>query len=131
VASRLEEDSIAGLMRAPSSTALPQLVTEGFTAHAALWTAATGSTKSSSIFTSCAGSSGGLIVIDDNWAPSVRTAVRYYEQNLGWTVIPDAFARGTVVTNGAGPTAEPVTRCKALRLPDPSFEPPSTEFHPF
>jgi hypothetical protein len=133
VASRLEEDSIAGLMRAPSSTALPQLVTEGFTAHAAF---VDGSHRFHEVFVDLyflrrIVRPGGLIVIDDNWAPSVRTAVRYYEQNLGWTVIPDAFARGTVVTNGAGPTAEPVTRCKALRLPDPSFEPPFTEFHPF
>jgi hypothetical protein len=36
----------------------------------------------------------GLIVIDDYWAPSVRTAVHDYEQHLGWTAIPGASASG-------------------------------------
>jgi len=71
-----------------------------------------------------------LIVIDDNWAPSVRTAVHYYEQNLGWTELPDAFASGTLWTVGAGPAAEAVPRCRAFRLPDSSFEPPFEEFRP-
>ena len=74
---------------------------------------------------------GGLIVLDDDWAPSVRTAARYYEQNLGWMAIPDAFADGTFWTVGRDPAAEAVPRCRALRLPDPSFEPPFEEFHPF
>lgn len=46
---------------------------------------------------------GGLVVVDDDWAPSVRTAVRYYEQNLGWTAIPDVFACGTLLTIGDDP----------------------------
>jgi hypothetical protein len=71
---------------------------------------------------------GGLIVIDDTWAPSVRTAVHYYEQNLGWTAIPDAFASGNLWTIGAGLAAEAEPRCRALRLPDPSFEPHFEEF---
>jgi hypothetical protein len=72
---------------------------------------------------------GGSIVLDDAWARSVRTAVRYYERNLGWTVIPDAFADGTFGTIGRDPTAEAVPRCRALRLPGPSFEPPFEDFH--
>jgi hypothetical protein len=53
---------------------------------------------------------GGLIVIDDDWTPSVRTALRYYEQNLGWTAIPDTFASGTLRHIGDSPTGQPVPR---------------------
>lgn len=126
-------DAIATLVPAASSIALPQLVTEGLVADAAF---VDGSHRFHEVFVDFyflrkIVRPGGLIVIDDNWAPSVRTAVRYYEQNLGWTVVPDAFAGGTMVTIGADPRGTPVTRGKALRLPDPSFEPPFEEFHPF
>jgi hypothetical protein len=73
---------------------------------------------------------GGVIVLDDDWTPSVRTAIRYYERNLGWTAIPAAFADGTVRTIGGDPAAEAVPRCRALRLPDPPVE-PFEEFRPF
>jgi hypothetical protein len=72
---------------------------------------------------------GGLIVIDDNWAPSVRTAVHYYEQNLGWTAIPHAFASGTPRATSPGLAARAVARCQALRLPD-SFGHPDTGRRP-
>ena len=126
-------DSIARLMLAPSSIALPQLVTEGLVADAAF---VDGSHRFHEVFVDFyflrkIVRPGGLIVIDDNWVPSVRTAVHYYEQNLGWTEIPDAFASGTPWTIGAGLAAEPVPRCTAFRLPDPSFEPPFEEFRPF
>jgi predicted O-methyltransferase YrrM len=126
-------DSIASLMIAPSSIALPQLVTEGFIADAAF---VDGSHRFHEAFVDLyflrkIVRPGGLIVVDDDWAPSVRTAVRYYEQNLGWAAIPDAFADGTLSTIAADPTAEAVPRCRALRLPDPSFEPPFEQFHPF
>jgi predicted O-methyltransferase YrrM len=126
-------DSIANLMVAPSSIALPQLVTEGVTADAAF---VDGSHRFHEVFVDLyflrkIVRPGGLIVLDDDWAPSVRTAVRYYEQNMGWTAIPDAFANGTPRTIGDDPAAEAVPRCRALRLPDPSFEPPFEEFHPF
>jgi predicted O-methyltransferase YrrM len=116
-------DSIARLMVAPSSIALPQLVTEGLRADAAF---VDGSHRFHEVFVDLyflrkIVRAGGLIVLDDNWTPSVRTAVNYYERNLGWTALPDAFASETVVT----------TRCTALRLPDPSFEPPFEDFHPF
>jgi predicted O-methyltransferase YrrM len=126
-------DSVATLMLAPSSIALPQLVTEGFIADAAF---VDGSHRFHEVFVDLyflrkIVRPGGLIVLDDNWAPSVRSAVHYYEQNLGWTAIPDAFAGGTVVTVGADPTAEPMTRCTAFRLPNLPFEPSFQEFHPF
>jgi hypothetical protein len=46
---------------------------------------------------------GGLVVIDDDWWPSMHTAVQDYEQNTGWKVIPDAFAGETI---GVGPHGE-------------------------
>ncbi|MFC9911367.1 class I SAM-dependent methyltransferase [Streptomyces sp. NPDC127197] len=126
-------DSIAALMLTPSSIALPQLLAEGLVADAAF---VDGSHRFHEVFVDLyflrkIVRPGGLIVIDDDWAPSVRTAVHYYERNLGWTVIPDTFPSGTGTTVVAGPQARPVTRCKALRLPDPSFEPPFEEFRAF
>jgi predicted O-methyltransferase YrrM len=126
-------DSVATLMLAPSSIALPHLVAEGLAADAAF---VDGSHRFHEVFVDLyflrkVVRPGGLIVLDDAWAPSVRTAVHYYEQNLGWTAIPDAFAGGTMVTIGAEPTATPVTRCTAFRLPDVAFEPAFEDFHPF
>jgi hypothetical protein len=57
--------------------------------------------------------------------------VRYYERNLGCTAVPGAFAEGTFWPIGLDPAAEAVPRCRALRLPDPPFEPGFEEFHPF
>jgi predicted O-methyltransferase YrrM len=126
-------DSIATLMHAPSSIALPQLVTEGLVADAAF---VDGSHRFHEVFVDLYFlrkiiRPGGLIVLDDNWAPSVRAATHYYEQNLGWTAIPDAFDGGTLRTIGDDPAAEAVPRCKALRLPDALVEPPFLEFSPF
>ncbi|MFE0331239.1 class I SAM-dependent methyltransferase [Streptomyces sp. NPDC058960] len=126
-------DSIASLMPTPSSIALPQLLAEGIRADAAF---VDGSHRFHEVFVDLyflrkIVRPGGLIVIDDDWAPSVRTAVRYYERNLGWTAIPDAFPGEAVTTAGAASPSEPRSRCKALRLPDPSFEPPFEEFHAF
>ncbi|MFE2432671.1 class I SAM-dependent methyltransferase [Streptomyces sp. NPDC059373] len=126
-------DSIASLMLAPSSIALPQLITEGLAADAAF---VDGSHRFHEVFVDLyflrkIVRPGGLIVIDDAWASSVRTAVHYYERNLGWAGIPDAFPSKALTTVAADLWAEPVTRCKAIRLPDPSFEPPFGEFHAF
>jgi hypothetical protein len=46
-------------------------------------------------------------------------------------VIADAFAGATRTAVGRDPAAEVVPRCRALRLPDPPFEPPFEEFRPF
>ncbi|NGM12321.1 hypothetical protein [Verrucosispora sioxanthis] len=74
---------------------------------------------------------GGLIVMDDDWTPSVRTVVRYYERSLGWAAIPDAFTGGTLRNIGDDPAAELVPRCRAIRLPESMAEPPFEQFHPF
>jgi predicted O-methyltransferase YrrM len=74
----------------------------------------------------------GMIVVDDMWMPSVRTAVAYIERNLGATLEPDAFPnafhwrrrplnRG--VPSGTGDTA-------VLRLPSERPELRWDEFVP-
>ena len=128
-------DSITTLLLVPSSISLAQLATEDLSADAAF---VDGSHRFHEVFVDLYFlrkiiRPGGLVVIDDNWAPSVRNAVHYYEQNLGWTAIPGAFAEGTLWTIGAGREDEEkaVPRCRAFRLPDPSFEPPFEQFQPF
>lgn len=126
-------DSIAGLIRTWSSVALPHLVSQGLVADAAF---VDGSHRFHEVFVDLyylrkIVRPGGLIVVDDDWTPSVRTAVRYYEQHLGWTAIPDAFAGGTRRRIGDAPAAEAVARCRALRLPDELVEPPFEQFQPF
>ena len=126
-------DSIATLLVAPSSIALPRLVTDGLVADAAF---VDGNHRFHEVFVDLyflrkIVRPGGLIVLDDNWTPSIRTAVHYYQQNLGWTAIPGAFAGGTTKADGADPTADPVIRCRAFRLPDVAVEPPFASFHPF
>jgi predicted O-methyltransferase YrrM len=126
-------DSIASLVVAPSSSALARLASDGVVVDAAF---VDGSHRFHEVFVDLyflrkIVRPGGLIVTDDDWTPSVRTAVRYYEQNLGWTAIPNAFAGGTRWTIGRDPAAEAVPRCRALRLPDPPYEPPFEEFQPF
>jgi predicted O-methyltransferase YrrM len=126
-------DSIARLIRAWSSVALPELAAEGLVADAAF---VDGSHRFHEVFVDLyflrkIVRPGGLIVMDDDWTPSVRAAVRYYEQNLGWTAIPDAFVGGTLRNIGDDPTAETVPRCRAIRLPDALVEPPFEQFHPF
>jgi predicted O-methyltransferase YrrM len=125
--------SIARLSRAWSSVALPELVAEGLVADAAF---VDGSHRFHEVFVDLyflrkIVRPGGLIVMDDDWTPSVRTAVRYYEQNLGWTAIPDAFAGGTLRNIGDDPAAEAVPRCRALRLPGSLTEPPFEQFRPY
>jgi predicted O-methyltransferase YrrM len=126
-------DSIASLITAPSSIALSHLVTEGVVADAAF---VDGSHRFHEVFVDLyflrkIVRPGGLIVLDDDWASSVRTALRYYEQNLGFTPIPGAFDKGTCWHVDRDPAAESVPRCRAVRLPDRVFEPPFEEFRPF
>jgi predicted O-methyltransferase YrrM len=111
-------EPIARLMLQPSSLALPQLVAEGFTADAAF---VDGSHRFHEVFVDLyflrkLVRPGGIVVLDDHWWPSVATAARYFEMNLGWRAVPGAF-------DGA--------RLRALRLPDPPFEPPFEDFQPF
>jgi predicted O-methyltransferase YrrM len=111
-------DAIARLVPQPSSMALPQLVAEGSTAEAAF---VDGSHRFHEVFVDLyflrrIVRPGGVVVLDDHWWPSVGTAARYFEVNLGWRTVPGVF-------DGA--------RLRALRLPDPPFEPPFERFQPF
>jgi cephalosporin hydroxylase len=126
-------DDVASLTLTPSSIALPQLVSEGVSADAAF---VDGSHRFHEVFTDLyflrkIVRPGGLVVVDDDWTPSVRTAVRYYETNLGWRALPDAFADGTFRAIGDDPAAAHVPRCRALRLPAHEVEPPFDDFKPF
>ncbi|SHN48057.1 class I SAM-dependent methyltransferase [Cryptosporangium aurantiacum] len=126
-------DSITSLLTVPSSVALPQLLTDGVLADAAF---VDGSHRFHEVvvdlyFLRKIVRPGGLIVLDDDWTPSVRAAVRYYERNLGWAEVPGAFDSGTHRFIGDDPAGETVPRCRAMRLPDPSFEPPFEQFQPF
>jgi predicted O-methyltransferase YrrM len=120
-------DKIARLILQPSSMALPQLIAEGLTADAAF---VDGSHRFHEVFVDLyflrkIVRPGGLIVLDDHWWPSVRTAEHYFEINMGWRAVPGAFDAGTTDQETGR------TRLQALRLPDPSFEPPFEHFRPF
>jgi predicted O-methyltransferase YrrM len=120
-------DTIARLVRQPSSLALPQLVSQGLVADAAF---VDGSHRFHEVFVDLAFlrqivRPGGVIVLDDHHWPSVRTAAHYYEVNMGWRVVPGAFDAGTVDPR----TGQ--TRLRALRLPNPPFEPDFDRFQPF
>jgi predicted O-methyltransferase YrrM len=126
-------DAIAELVEMPSSLALAQLVADGVVADAAF---VDGSHRFHEVFVDLyflrkIVRPGGLVVLDDDWTPSVRAAVRYYEQNMGWTEVAGAFTDGTHETIRHDPAAVAVPRCRAVRLPDPSFEPPFGDFRPF
>jgi predicted O-methyltransferase YrrM len=120
-------DKIARLILQPSSMALPHLLAEGFTADAAF---VDGSHRFHEVFVDLyflrkIVRPGGLIVLDDHWWPSVRTAEHYFEINMGWRAVPGAFDAGTIDHETGG------TRLQALRLPDPRFEPSFEHFQPF
>jgi predicted O-methyltransferase YrrM len=107
--------------------ALPHLLAEGFTADAAF---VDGSHRFHEVFVDLyflrkIVRPGGLIVLDDHWWPSVRTAEHYFEINMGWRAVPGAFDAGTIDHETGG------TRLQALRLPDPRFEPSFEHFQPF
>jgi predicted O-methyltransferase YrrM len=55
----------------------------------------------------------GLIILDDVGLPSVATAIRYFDLNLGWQPVSLAG------------------RLTARRMPDEPFEPTFTDFKPF
>jgi predicted O-methyltransferase YrrM len=120
-------DSIARLVPQPSSMALPKLIEDGFTADAAF---VDGSHRFHEVFVDLyflrkVVRPGGIIVLDDHWWPSVRTAAHYFEINMGWRVIPGVFEGGTIDEATGRP------RAQALRLPDPPFEPAFEQFQPF
>jgi predicted O-methyltransferase YrrM len=120
-------DTIARLVQQPSSVALPQLVADGLTADAAF---VDGSHRFHEVFVDLyflrkIVRPGRIIVLDDHWWTSVRTAAHYFELNMGWEVVPGAFDGGTIDRQTRR------TRLQALRLPNPAFEPAFERFQPF
>jgi predicted O-methyltransferase YrrM len=114
-------EMIAELRTEWSSAVLPQLLAEGFVADAAF---VDGSHRFHEVFVDLyflrkLVRPGGLVLLDDTDAPSVGTAVRYFERNLGWAPVPGAFGAGTP------------GRCQAFRLPDSPAEPPFEDFRAF
>jgi predicted O-methyltransferase YrrM len=98
-----------------SSLALARLATEGFTADAAF---VDGSHRFHEVFIDLyflrnLVRPGGLIILDDAAWPSVATALRYYDLNLGWRPV------------------ELAGRLTARRLPKDLVEPAFTDFTPF
>jgi predicted O-methyltransferase YrrM len=120
-------DTIARLVLQPSSMALPRLVAEEFTADAAF---VDGSHRFHEVFVDLyflrkVVRPGRIIVLDDHWWPSVRTAEHYFELNMGWRAVSGAFDAGTIDHETGR------TRLQALRLPNPPFEPSFEHFQPF
>ena len=120
-------DSMARLLLQPSSLALARLVGEGLTADAAF---VDGSHRFHEVFVDLyflrrIVRPGGIVVLDDHWWPSVRTAEHYFEVNMGWRAVPGAFEAGTIDHATGYP------RLRALRLPDPPFEPAFERFQAF
>ncbi|HEY8454114.1 MAG TPA: class I SAM-dependent methyltransferase [Actinopolymorphaceae bacterium] len=118
---------VATLVTEPSSSALPKLVADEFSADAAF---VDGSHRFHEVFVDLyflrtIVKPGGLVILDDYWWPSVRTAVSYYETNLGWASVTDAFESVSLDRANGTP------RTRAFRLPDPAFEPRFDEFQAF
>lgn len=109
-------EDLCKLIRERSQVALPRLLAEGFVADAAF---VDGSHIFHNVFVDLAYLSdlvrpGGVVIMDDCDLPSVATAVRYFELNVGWTAESIAWP----------------TRLRAFRIPDP--KPASSEvFRPF
>lgn len=103
------------LIREASSIALARLAADGFVADAAF---VDGSHRFHEVFVDlyflrklvCPG---GLILLDDAAWPSVATALRYFDLNLGWRPVDIAG------------------RLTARRLPNEPFEPDFTDFKSF
>jgi predicted O-methyltransferase YrrM len=98
-----------------SSIALARLAAVGFTADAAF---VDGSHRFHEVFVDLyflrkLVRPGGLIILDDATWPSVATALRYFDLNLGWQPVSIAG------------------RLTARRLPDEPFEPAFTDFKSF
>lgn len=98
-----------------SSLVLPRLLGDGLAADAAF---VDGSHRFHEVFVDLyflrkLVRPGGLIILDDAALPSVASALRYFDLNLGWRAVSIAG------------------RLTARRLPDEPFEPDFTDFRPF
>jgi predicted O-methyltransferase YrrM len=113
VAAGLAEHTI--FVSEASSIVLARLMADGFTTDAAF---VDGSHRFHEVFVDLyflrkLVRPGGLLILDDAAWPSVATALRYFDLNLGWRPVDIAG------------------RLTARRLPDEPFEPAFTDFKPF
>ena len=109
--------SLCLLFEERSQIVLPRLLSDGFLADAAF---VDGSHIFHNVFVDLfylreLVRPGGLVILDDCSYPSVATAVRYFQVNVGWE--PE-------------PMPAP-TRLRAFRLPNPRTEPNFESFKPF
>ena len=109
--------SLCLLFEERSQIVLPRLLSDGFLADAAF---VDGSHIFHNVFVDLfylreLVRPGGLVILDDCSYPSVATAVRYFQVNIGWE--PE-------------PMPAP-TRLRAFRLPNPRTEPNFESFKPF
>jgi hypothetical protein len=117
---------ISELITERSQIALPQLLTGGLTVDAAF---VDGSHRFHEVFVDLyflrsLVSPGGLIVLDDHWWPSVATAARYYQRDLGWELL-DRLPGGSTGPDSGQP------RVRVLRLPAVPAEPAFDTLKPF
>jgi len=108
---------LCSLVEERSQIVLPRLLSDGFLADAAF---VDGSHIFHNVFVDLfylreLVRPGGLVILDDCSYPSVATAVRYFQVNVGWE--PE-------------PMPAP-TRLRAFRLPNPRTEPNFESFKPF
>lgn len=108
---------IARLVSERSQLVLPRLVTEGFVADAAF---VDGSHVFHNVFVDLyflgeLVRPSGLVILDDCQWPSVATAVRHFELNVGWRPV----------------TIPAFTRLSAYRLPEPRVDSRFEDFQPF
>ena len=108
---------LCSLFEERSQIVLPRLLNDGFLADAAF---VDGSHIFHNVFVDLfylreLVRPGGLVILDDCSYPSVATAVRYFQVNVGWE--PE-------------PMPAP-TRLRAFRLPNPRTEPNFESFKPF
>lgn len=64
---------------------------------------------------------GGVVVVDDMWQPSVRTAVAFYVENRGWEIMGDASPAAFRWVRSRRPWRRrpvPVNHVAALRMPE-------------
>ena len=107
------------LIEEASSIVLARLAGEGLTADAAF---VDGSHRFHEVFVDLyflrkLVRPGGLIVLDDAALPSVATALRYFDLNLGWSVLWDGWQRGgfpTCPSSPSLPTSSPFRNVRAL-----------------
>jgi predicted O-methyltransferase YrrM len=126
-------DALVSLIPVRSSVAVPKLIAEGVVADAAF---VDGDHRFHQVMLDLTllqevVRPGGLVLIDDYWASSVRTAVHYFVLNLGWNLIPDAFAGGSLIFVDEDEEKDLVARCAALRLPKLPVERRFEDLRPF